>query len=76
MVATLERHAASGELTREDVLETFSVYQPKTAVMVAEELGVTRRRAVELLDELAKRRLLTKARGSTKTPVWIRPHPN
>jgi hypothetical protein len=76
MAATLDRRAANDELTQEDVLETFSVYQPKTAPMVAEELDVPRGRVVELLDELTAHRELTKARGGTETPVWLRPHPN
>ncbi|MFC4360113.1 hypothetical protein ACFO0N_19360 [Halobium salinum] len=77
MPARLEQRATTGEkLTEEDVLSTFSVYQPKTALMVAEELDIERRRAVRLLDELAERHDLTKARASTETPVWLRPHPN
>jgi hypothetical protein len=76
MPATLEQRTATEKLTEEDVLATFSVYQPKTALMVAEELDIGRGRAVELLDELAARRDLTKARASTDTPVWLRPHPN
>jgi hypothetical protein len=76
MVATLRERTPVEELTGEDVLATFAVYQPKTAVMVAEEFDVERRRAVELLDDLAEHHDLTKARAGTETPVWLRPHPN
>lgn len=77
MPATIERRATTGErLTEEDVLATFSTYQPKTALMVAEEFDIERARAVRLLDRLAEERDLTKARSGTETPVWLRPHPN
>ncbi|MFC6725082.1 hypothetical protein ACFQE1_12005 [Halobium palmae] len=75
MVATV-RERTTEKLDREDVLAAFAVYQPKTARMVAEEFDVDRRRAAKLLDELVADRDLTKARGSTETPVWLRPHPH
>lgn len=75
MVATVRERTTAEELDRENVLATFRAYQPKTAQMVAEEFDVERSWAVELLDELAADRELTKARGSTETPFWLRPHP-
>ena len=63
------------EVTPTDVLDTFAVYQVKTAGMVADELGIDREAAVILLDELVARGTLTKMRGHTAMPAWIRPHP-
>lgn len=62
-------------LTPEAVLDTFAIYQPKTARMVAEEFDIDPERAAELLDELARRKELTKTYGGTDTPVWLRRHP-
>lgn len=75
MAATLGERRTTEELSEKDVLETFSAYQPKTALMVAEEFGVEQQRAAELLDDLANRSELTKARAGTETPVWLRSHP-
>ena len=63
------------EVLPTDVLGTFAVYQVKTAGMVADELGIDPEAAVILLDELVARGALTKMRGHTATPAWIRPHP-
>jgi hypothetical protein len=60
----------------EAVLATFDTYQPKTAGMVAEEFEVDEATAARVLDRLARRGRLTKARGGTETPVWLRPAPN
>ena len=64
-----------GGVTPTDVLDTFAVYQVKTAGMVADELGVDRETAAVLLDELVARGSLTKMRAHTGTPAWILPHP-
>ena len=58
-----------------DVLDAFATYQAQTASMVAAKLGVPVEGAVVLLDELAARGELTKARAHTEVPVWILPHP-
>jgi hypothetical protein len=39
---------------------------------VAEDLGIDRESAAELLDELADRGTLTKVYASSDTPVWLR----
>ena len=69
--------AAGGrkEVTPTDVFDAFGVYQVKTAGMVADELDIDPEAAVILLDELVARGALTKMRGHTATPAWIRPHP-
>jgi predicted ArsR family transcriptional regulator len=65
----------TGAPTTEAVLATFDTYQPKTAGMVAEEFEVAETTAARILDRLVRRGDLTKARGSTETPVWLRPDP-
>jgi CRP-like cAMP-binding protein len=67
------RERSQRRVTPEDVLETYSVFQPKTARMVARELGIDPGDAVRLLTRLEMRGELVKARGGTETPVWLRP---
>lgn len=74
-MTTTELAGGQREVAPTDVLDTFAVYQVKTAGMVADEFGIDPEAAVVLLDELVARGALTKMRGHTATPAWIRPHP-
>ena len=62
----------AAEVTPREVLTSFDVYQPKTARMVADEYDIGTDAATELLATLEEREKLTKARGGTETPVWLR----
>lgn len=64
----------TAEATSTDVLALFGVYQPKTLRMVAEEAGLDLETTAILLAELEERGDLTKARGGTRSPVWLRPY--
>lgn len=68
------RDGRRGDATAQDVLETFAVYQPRTAEMVAAATGINRTIAERVLSELETRGELTRARGGTDVPVWFRPH--
>jgi DNA-binding MarR family transcriptional regulator len=66
------RFEATRPPTPEEVLETFSPFQARSARLVAEDLGIDRESTVELLDELTDRGVLTKVHASSDTPVWLR----
>lgn len=61
--------------TATDVLETFDAFQSKSARTVADSLGIDREEAERLLDRLVAAGELTKVRGGTEAPVWLRPFP-
>ena len=71
--AEYRRVEADTEREQRDVLEAFAGDRPRTARMVAEEVGVDRRTAERLLTELEARGELTRARAGTAVPVWFRP---
>jgi predicted HTH transcriptional regulator len=66
------RFGATRPPSPEEALETFSPFQARSARLVAEDLGIDRESAAELLDELADRGTLTKVYASSDTPVWLR----
>ncbi len=66
------RQGRRNGVSADDVLATFSVYQPKTIGIVAADCRIDRETAETLLTELERRKELTRARGSTDSPVWIR----
>lgn len=66
------RYERTRSLTPDDVLETFSTFQAKTARLVAEDVDVDIDTATDLLDELTERGDLTKVYADTDVPVWLR----